>query len=288
MRGIILAGGTGSRLHPLTVATSKQLLPVYDKPMVYYPLSLLMLAGIRDIMIITNPEHIESFVRLLGDGSAYGININYSIQKNPNGIAEAFLIAKEFIGDDSVALVLGDNILYGTGVAEILGSASQRQSGATIFGYQVQDPQRYGVVSFDDQNMVTSIEEKPNRPRSNYAVIGLYFYDNSVLSIASELKPSPRGELEITDVNKAYLERGDLAVKLLGRGFAWFDTGTHNSLIDAGNFVRTLSDRQGLRVSAPEEIGWRKGWLSNEDLARSASRFANSGYGEYLLGLLKD
>ena len=287
MKGIILAGGAGSRLHPLTLATSKQLLPVFDKPMVYYPLSLLMLAGIKDILIITNPEHKAAFYRLLGDGRDYGINISYATQDKPNGIAEAFLIGEKFIGDDSVALVLGDNILYGSGIASLLSSACEKSSGATVFGYRVQDPHRYGVVSFDNFNNVTSIEEKPLNPKSSYAIIGLYFYDNDVISIASSLEPSNRGELEITDINRVYLTRGDLGVKLLGRGVAWFDTGTHNSLIDAGNFVRTLSERQGVRVSAPEEIAWRNGWLTDQELFRASQRFGNSGYGDYLAGLLK-
>lgn len=287
MKGIILAGGSGSRLHPLTVALSKQLLPVYDKPMIYYPLSLLMLAGIRDILVITTPHDAEGFKRLLGDGADYGVNLSYAVQPSPDGLAQAFIIGRDFVGDDSVALVLGDNILYGTGVGEILTAAAQKQSGATVFGYRVQDPERYGVVAFDENNMVTSIEEKPKAPKSSFAVIGLYFYDNDVLDIAANVEPSARGELEITDVNKAYLDRGDLGVKQLGRGFAWFDTGTHNSLLDAGNFVRTLSERQGLRVSAPEEIGWRQGWLSDEALSRTAKRFGKSGYGSYLISLLR-
>ena len=286
MKGIILAGGSGTRLHPLTLALSKQVLPVYDKPMIYYPLSLLMLAGIREVLIITTPHDAENFKRLLGDGSDFGIELSYAVQPSPDGLAQAFIIGRDFVGDDSVALVLGDNILYGTGLGETLQSAAQKQAGATVFGYRVQDPERYGVVAFDAKQKVTSIEEKPAKPKSNFAVIGLYFYDNDVLDIAAEVKPSARGELEITDVNRAYLERGDLGVKLLGRGFAWFDTGTHNSLLDAGNFVRTLSERQGLRISSPEEIGWRQGWLSDEALLRSSKRFGKSGYGAYLSSLL--
>ena len=286
MKGIILAGGSGTRLHPLTLALSKQVLPVYDKPMIYYPLSLLMLAGIHEVLIITTPHDAEGFKRLLGDGSDFGVELSYAVQPSPDGLAQAFIIGRDFVGEDSVALVLGDNILYGTGLGETLQSAAQKQSGATVFGYRVQDPERYGVVAFDADQKVTSIEEKPEKPKSNFAVIGLYFYDNDVLDIAAGVKPSARGELEITDVNKAYLERGDLGVKLLGRGFAWFDTGTHNSLLDAGNFVRTLSERQGLRISSPEEIGWRQGWLSDEALLRASKRFGKSGYGSYLSGLL--
>lgn len=287
MKGVILAGGSGTRLHPLTIALSKQVLPVYDKPMIYYPLSLLMLAGIREILVITTPNDAEAFKRMLGDGADFGVELSYAEQPSPDGLAQAFIIGRDFIGDDSVALVLGDNILYGTGLGEVIGSAAAKQSGATVFGYRVHDPERYGVVSFDNANKVTSIEEKPEHPKSNYAVIGLYFYDNDVVDIAANVKPSSRGELEITDVNRAYLERGDLGVKLLGRGFAWFDTGTHNSLLDAGNFVRTLSERQGLRISSPEEIGWRQGWLSDDSLLQASSRFGKSGYGVYLASLLK-
>lgn len=286
MKGIILAGGAGTRLHPLTLALSKQLLPVYDKPMIYYPLSLLMLAGVREILVITTPQDAANFKSLLGDGADFGVQLSYAEQDAPRGLAEAFIIGREFVGDARVALVLGDNILYGHGLGEILTFAAARQTGATVFGYRVQDPERYGVVGFNKANKVTSIEEKPTRPQSNYAVIGLYFYDNDVLDIAAAVRPSPRGELEITDINQAYLERGDLDVKLLGRGFAWFDTGTHNSLLDAGNFVRTLSERQGLRISSPEEIGWRQGWLTDEALARAAARFGRSGYGAHLSGLL--
>ncbi|OLF81343.1 glucose-1-phosphate thymidylyltransferase [Maricaulis sp. W15] len=287
MKGIILAGGSGTRLHPLTIALSKQLLPVYDKPMIYYPLSLLMLSGIREILVITTPHDAGGFKRLLGDGSAFGVELTYAEQPSPDGLAQAFIIGRDFVGSDSVALVLGDNILYGTGLGGILTSAAGKQSGATVFGYRVHDPERYGVVAFDQDNKVTSIEEKPTHPKSNYAVIGLYFYDNDVLDIAAEVEPSARGELEITDINKAYQARGDLGVNLLGRGFAWFDTGTHNSLLDAGNFVRTLSERQGVQISSPEEIGWRQGWLSDDALQQASARFGKSGYGAYLAGLLK-
>ena len=287
MKGIILAGGAGTRLHPLTLALSKQVLPVYDKPMIYYPLSLLMLAGIRDILVITTPQDADGFTRLLGDGSDFGIALSYAQQPSPDGLAQAFIIGREFVGGDSVALVLGDNILHGHGLGDILTATAAKPSGATVFGYRVQDPERYGVVAFDKNNKVTSIEEKPAQPKSNFAVIGLYFYDNDVLDIAAAVKPSARGELEITDVNKAYLDRGELGVKLLGRGYAWFDTGTHNSLLDAANFVRTLSERQGLRISSPEEIAWRQGWLTDAALEQAAARFGKSGYGSYLAGLLK-
>lgn len=286
MKGIILAGGAGTRLHPLTLALSKQVLPVYDKPMIYYPLCLLMLAGVREILVITTPQDAASFKSLLGDGSAFGVELSYAEQPSPDGLAQAFIIGRDFVGTDSVALVLGDNILYGHGLGDILTATAAKPSGATVFGYRVQNPERYGVVAFDTANKVTSIEEKPAQPKSKFAVIGLYFYDNDVLDIAAAVKPSQRGELEITDVNKAYLDRGDLEVKLLGRGYAWFDTGTHNSLLDAGNFVRTLSERQGLRISSPEEIGWRQGWLTDEALQRAAARFGKSGYGTYLSGLL--
>ncbi|MCH8488807.1 MAG: glucose-1-phosphate thymidylyltransferase RfbA [Oceanicaulis sp.] len=287
MKGIILAGGAGTRLHPLTLGLSKQMLPVYDKPMIYYPLSLLMLAGVREILVITTPHDAANFKALLGDGSTFGVQLSYAVQDQPRGLAEAFIIGRGFVGSDPVALVLGDNILYGHGLGDMLAAAAGKQSGATVFGYRVQDPERYGVVAFDKTKKVTSIEEKPALPKSNYAVIGLYFYDNDVLDIAAGVKPSARGELEITDVNKAYLERGDLGVKLLGRGYAWFDTGTHNSLLDAGNFVRTLSERQGLLISSPEEIGWRQGWLSDDALARAAARFGKSEYGQCLTDLLK-
>lgn len=282
MKGIILAGGSGTRLHPLTLALSKQVLPVYDKPMIYYPLSLLMLAGIREILVITTPHDADAFKRLLGDGADFGVELSYAEQPSPDGLAQAFIIGRDFVGTDSVALVLGDNILYGNGLLQILSGAAQIDKGATVFGYRVADPQRYGVVEFDAQLRAKSIEEKPAKPKSNYAVIGLYFYDNDVLDIAANVKPSARGELEITDVNQAYLERGDLNVRLFGRGYAWFDTGTHDSLLDAGNFVRTLSERQGLRIASPEEIGWRKGWLSDDALAQAERTYGSSGYGAYL------
>lgn len=286
MKGIILAGGSGTRLHPLTLSLSKQMLPVYDKPMIYYPLSLLMLAGIREILIITTPRDADGFKRLLGDGSGFGIELSYAEQPSPDGLAQAFIIGRDFVGNDSVALVLGDNILYGHGLPQILSEAATVESGATVFGYRVADPQRYGVVEFDGGLRALSIEEKPAEPRSNFAVIGLYFYDNDVLDIAASVKPSHRGELEITDVNRAYLERGDLGVRLFGRGYAWFDTGTHDSLLDAGNFVRTLSERQGVRMSSPEEIGWRKGWLDDAALVEAGRKYGKSGYGAYLGGLV--
>lgn len=287
MKGIILAGGSGSRLHPLTVLTSKQLLQVYDKPMIYYPLSTLMMAGIQDILIITTPEDARQFERLLGDGSHLGLNLKFAQQPSPDGLAQAFIIGREFVGSDWVALVLGDNILYGNGLSAALKDVSSNKKGATIFGYRVADPERYGVVEFDKSKKVLSIEEKPDNPRSNFAVIGLYFYDNDVLDIAASIEPSARGELEITDVNKAYLMRGDLNVELLSRGFAWFDTGTHNSLLDAGNFVRTLSDRQGLRISCPEEIAWRNGWLNDEQILGAARALEKSEYGKYLKNLVE-
>ncbi len=287
MKGIILAGGSGTRLHPLTVSLSKQVLPVYDKPMIYYPLSLLMLAGIREILIITTPRDAEGFKSLLGDGSSFGIDLSYAEQPSPDGLAQAFIIGRDFVGDDSVALVLGDNILYGHGLQRILTEAAALESGAMVFGYRVADPQRYGVVEFDSELRALSIEEKPAEPKSNFAVIGLYFYDNDVLDIAANVKPSHRGELEITDVNRAYLERGDLGVRLFGRGYAWFDTGTHDSLLDAGNFVRTLSERQGVRMSSPEEIGWRNGWLDDATLSEAARKYGKSGYGAYLGGLVE-
>jgi glucose-1-phosphate thymidylyltransferase len=286
MKGIILAGGAGTRLHPVTLAQSKQLLPVYDKPMIYYPLSCLMMAGIRDILVISTPEDLPAFRRLLKDGADYGVNFSFAEQPAPDGLAQAFIIGRDFVGSESVALVLGDNIFYGHGLPALLQSAAGLTSGARIFGAHVADPGRYGVLECDADLRPVSIEEKPARPKSNYAVTGLYFYDNDVLDIAAAVKPSARGELEITDVNRAYLERGDLSVELLGRGYAWFDTGTHDSLLDASNFVRTLSERQGLRVAAPEEIAWRNGWLSDEALQAAADRFGNSPYGAYLGALI--
>ncbi|WP_113717155.1 glucose-1-phosphate thymidylyltransferase RfbA [Arthrobacter dokdonensis] len=285
MRGIILAGGTGSRLHPITLGISKQLVPVYDKPMIYYPLSTLILAGIRDILIITTPHDAEQFQRLLGDGSQFGVNLTYRQQPSPDGLAQAFILGEEHIGHQTVALVLGDNIFYGPG----LGTQLQKHeylSGGSIFGYWVKDPAAYGVVDFDAAGKVVSLEEKPANPRSNYAVPGLYFYDNDVVNIAKELKPSPRGELEITDVNRAYLERGDLQVQLLPRGTAWLDTGTFSDLNDASTFVRTVESRQGLKIGAPEEVAWRQGFLSDDDLRQRAEKLVKSGYGAYLLQLL--
>lgn len=287
MKGIILAGGSGTRLHPLTLSISKQLLAVYDKPMIYYPLSTLMMAGIREILVITTPQDADMFRALLGDGSNYGIELSYAVQPSPDGLAQAFIIGREFVGKDSVALVLGDNIIYGHGLMSMLSKAADLTNGATVFGYQVSDPERYGVVEFDQNYKAVSLEEKPSRPKSNYAVIGLYFYDNDVLDISRDIKPSTRGELEITDVNRVYLDAGSLEVSVLSRGYAWFDTGTHNSLLDAGNFVRTLSERQGLRVSSPEEIAWRNGWLSDEGLETAGKRFGKSGYGTYLVDLMK-
>ncbi|MGG7566145.1 glucose-1-phosphate thymidylyltransferase RfbA [Rhodovulum sp. DZ06] len=282
MKGIILAGGSGTRLHPVTKGVSKQLLPVYDKPMIYYPLSVLMLAGIRDVLIITTPHDQDQFQRLLGDGSEWGMNLEYAVQPSPDGLAQAFIIGREFVGGDNVALVLGDNIYYGHGFADLLSAAAARQTGATVFGYRVSDPERYGVVHFNDEGRALDIEEKPAKPKSNYAVTGLYFYDNDVLDIAANVKPSPRGELEITDVNKAYLERGDLFVEMMGRGYAWLDTGTHKSLMQAGAYVETIEERQGLKVCCPEEIAWRKGWIDTEQLMALAAPLKKSGYGVYL------
>jgi glucose-1-phosphate thymidylyltransferase len=282
MKGIILAGGTGSRLYPVTTVVSKQLLPVFDKPMIYYPLSTLMLGGIKDILIISTPQDKPLFERLLGDGSQIGVRFSYLTQASPRGIADAFIVGRDFVGNDSVALVLGDNIFYGNGLAELLLNATARRNGATVFGYVVKTPEQYGVIELDGSGRALSIEEKPKLPKSNVAVTGLYFYDNDVLKIAAELKPSARGEIEITDVNKAYMERGDLYVQALGRGFAWLDTGTHSSLVEASNFVQVLEQRQGLRIACPEEIALRQGYISLEAFEVLAEKTAKSSYGEYL------
>jgi glucose-1-phosphate thymidylyltransferase len=287
-RGIILAGGTGSRLHPLTLTVSKQLMPVYDKPMIYYPLSTLMLAGIRDILIITTPEDQASFRRLLGDGAGWGLNLEYVVQPSPDGLAQAFVLGADFIGDRPACLILGDNIFYAEGLSRKLQAAARQTSGATIFAYVVQDPQRYGVVELGPDGRALSIEEKPQRPRSHYAVTGLYFFDNDVVEIARGIKPSPRGELEISDVNAAYLERGDLSVEILGRGAAWLDTGTHQSLLDAGQFIRVIEERQSLKIACPEEIAWRMGFIDDAQLERLAAPLDKSGYGRYLRQLLGD
>lgn len=287
MKGIILAGGSGTRLYPITMAISKQLLPVYDKPMIYYPLSTLMLAGIREILIITTPEDQAQFRRLLGDGSQYGIQLSYEVQPRPEGLAQAFLIGDRFVGSDNVALILGDNIFYGHGMMEDMRRASQRTEGATVFAYQVRDPERYGVVEFDERGRAVSLEEKPAHPKSTWAVTGLYFYDNRVLEIARHLKPSARGELEITDVNRTYLEMGALHVERLGRGIAWLDTGTHESLQQASSFIQTLQERQGLMVSCLEEIAYRLGWMTADQVARIAQPMNKNEYGKYLLRMLE-
>ncbi|MGY8774345.1 glucose-1-phosphate thymidylyltransferase RfbA [Spongiibacter tropicus] len=281
-KGIILAGGSGTRLHPITMGISKQLLPIYDKPMIYYPLSVLMLSGIRDILVISTPADLCGFQRLLGDGSLFGVNICYEEQPSPDGLAQAFTIGAEFIGNDNVSLVLGDNIFYGQHFSDKLKASVARQEGATVFGYHVRDPERFGVVDFDGEGRVLSIEEKPAQPKSNYAVTGLYFYDNDVVDIASNIRPSPRGELEITDVNTAYLDAGKLNVQVLGRGFAWLDTGTHDSLLEAGHFVQTVEHRQGLKVACLEEIAFQQGWISQEALMSQADALKKTGYGKYL------
>lgn len=287
MKGIILAGGSGTRLYPITMSVSKQLLPIYDKPMIYYPLSTLMLAGIREILVITTPQDQAQFVRLLGNGKQYGIELSYAVQPSPDGLAQAFIIGKEFVGRDNVALVLGDNIFYGHGLPEDLLRASKRKDGATVFAYQVRDPQRYGVVEFDGDGRAISLEEKPREPRSYWAVTGLYFYDNRVVDVARDLKPSPRGELEITDVNKAYLEWSELHVEKLGRGIAWLDTGTHESLQQASSFIQTLQERQGLMVSCLEEIAYHEGWMTADEVVRIATPMKKNEYGQYLLRMLE-
>lgn len=286
-KGIVLAGGSGTRLYPVTKGVSKQLLPIYDKPMIYYPLSVLMLVGIKEVLIITTHEDQASFVRTLGDGQEFGISIQYAVQPSPDGLAQAFIIGEEFIGDANVCLALGDNIFWGQGFSPILKRAANRQSGATVFGYQVKDPERFGVVAFDENQKAISIEEKPQKPKSNFAVTGLYFYDNDVIEMAKQVKPSHRGELEITTINQMYMERGALNVELLGRGFAWLDTGTHESLLEAAMFVETIEKRQGYKVACLEEIAWRNGWLSDQQVLQTAKALSKNSYGQYLADLIK-
>lgn len=287
-KGIILAGGSGSRLHPLTLGVSKQLLPIFDKPMVYYPLSVLMLSGIKDILVISTPHDIDNYKSLLKDGSQFGINLEYKVQPHPDGLAQAFILGEKFIGESNVALVLGDNIFYGQHFSDKLKNAVSRQNGATIFGYYVSDPERFGIVEFDNNQKVLSIEEKPDKPKSNYAITGLYFYDNEVVKIAKSIKPSPRGELEITDVNKEYLKKCNLNAEILGRGFAWLDTGTHESLQEAGQFVQTVEKRQGLKIACLEEIGYRNGWINEDTILKQIDNYANSSYGSYLKKILNE